>query len=101
VFQQDSILAADYAARIRNARSGKGWTQKELATKLNERLSIIKQLENGDFHPDNKLIKKIEQLMEISLKEAASSGDDTDPSFIKKGSAGKTYTIADIARNQE
>jgi len=63
-------LALDYPIRIRNARSKAGLNQEELAKKINEKKSVVAKLETGDMVPDNKLIKKLERALDISLTEA-------------------------------
>jgi putative transcription factor len=51
-------LVDDYAAMIRNARSQKGMSQKDLAMKLNEKLTVLSKVEAGDMRPDDKLKEK-------------------------------------------
>ncbi|UCF07834.1 MAG: TIGR00270 family protein [Thermoplasmata archaeon] len=67
-----SELALDYPKRIRDARSKMGMNQEQLAKKINEKRSVVAKLETGDMVPDNKLIKKLERALEISLMEAVS-----------------------------
>ena len=62
-------LVDDYASRVRNARSRKGITQKELAMKLNEKQTIISKVESGSMRPDEKLIRKLQKELGIVLKE--------------------------------
>lgn len=65
-------LVADYAARIMNARNSKGLTKKELAARLNEKLSVVHALERGELHPDDRLVRKLEKELGISLREKIS-----------------------------
>jgi putative transcription factor len=70
VYEQVSEeLALDYSSRIRNARSSLGMSQEDLGKKINEKKSVVAKLEHGDMVPDEKLIKKIERALNISLKE--------------------------------
>ncbi len=62
-------LVEDYGARIRNARSQRGMTQKELAMKINERLTVLSKIETGDMRPDDKIVSKLEKELDIKLKE--------------------------------
>ena len=62
-------LAFDYPKRIRNARAKAGLNQEELAKKINEKKSVVAKLETGDMIPDNKLIKKLERTLDITLME--------------------------------
>jgi len=65
-------LVSDYAKKITKARNSKHLTKKELGTKINEKLSVIHSLERGELHPDDKLIKKLEKELLISLREKVS-----------------------------
>lgn len=66
-------LALDYSKRIRNARQSKGMSQEDLGKKINEKKSVVAKLEHGDMIPDEKLIKKLERALDISLKETLTS----------------------------
>jgi len=66
-------LAEDYPARIRRNRVKIGLSQEELGLKINERKSIITKLESGHIRPDNKLIRKLERTLKISLMEKVES----------------------------
>lgn len=62
-------LAEDYPKRIQRARENRGWSREELGRKINERVSIISKLENGEMHPSDQLIRKLEKTLEIRLME--------------------------------
>ncbi|MEM3852458.1 MAG: multiprotein bridging factor aMBF1 [Methanomassiliicoccales archaeon] len=70
----DLELALDYPERIRNARSALGWKQEELAAKINEKKSVVKDLEAGDLVPDNNVILKLEKVLKIVLLEKKKEG---------------------------
>ncbi|MCS4541957.1 MAG: multiprotein bridging factor aMBF1 [Euryarchaeota archaeon] len=67
--QLDFGLIENYPDIIRRAREKKGWSQEDLARKINERLSVIKRVELGKMPPDTKLTKKLEKTLEIILTE--------------------------------
>jgi putative transcription factor len=67
--KSEKELAFDYPKRIRSARAKAGLNQEELAKKINEKKSVVAKLETGDMIPDNKLIKKLERALDISLME--------------------------------
>jgi putative transcription factor len=71
IYDQDSSdeLVVDYHKVIQKARMDLGMNQEELARKLNERKSIIAKLETKSLHPDNKLIRKLEKELKITLTE--------------------------------
>ncbi len=62
-------LALDYPKRIQIARTSQGMSQDELGKKINEKKSVVAKLESGNMIPDEKLIKKLERALDISLKE--------------------------------
>ncbi len=62
-------LAEDYPRRIRNARESLGWKREELATRINEKLSIIEKLEKGKMRPDDALLSKLERALRVRLRE--------------------------------
>ena len=62
-------LVEDYASRIRGARERAGMTQKELAMKINERVTILSKIESAQMRPDEKIIGKLQRELGIVLKE--------------------------------
>ncbi len=88
-------LADDYAARIRNARSEHGMTQKELAMKINERVTVLSKVETGDMRPDDKLVAKLEKELGIKLKEKVMEIP------ASKGTGTSALTLADLIRMQK
>lgn len=66
---RDLELSDEYPIRIQRAREKRGWSREDLGRKLNERVSVISKLENGEMHPSDKLIKKLEKTLDIKLME--------------------------------
>lgn len=87
-------LVEDFPTLVRNARSRKGMTQKELAMKLNEKQTIISKVESGGMRPDEKLIKKLQKELGIVLKERV-EGEVTARST---SSTSGTLTLADLIK---
>ena len=87
-------LVEDFAKRIREARERRGLTQKELAMKLNERVTVLSKVESGSMRPDEKLIGKLQKELGIVLKEKLA------PIVAAKESAPSTLTLADLVRMQ-
>ncbi len=88
-------IVDDYTSRIRNARSQKGMSQKDLAMKLNEKLTVLSKVEAGDMRPDDKLVAKLEKELGIKLKEK--------PAEVLAGKEGPraTLTLADHIKMQK
>ncbi len=51
-----------------NARQSKGWTQKELAQRINEKPIVIAQYESGQAIPNNTIINKLEKVLETKIR---------------------------------
>jgi putative transcription factor len=83
--QAGEELALDYPERIRRARAQIGLSQEDLAKKINEKKSVVAKLEHGDMVPDEKLVKKLERTLDISLKEKLSSVAKPQKSEQTKG----------------
>ena len=62
-------LIPEYGKNIRRKREKQGWTQKEFADKINEKVSIIKKVERGEITLEDGIRKKIEDIFEIKLTE--------------------------------
>jgi len=63
------VISEDYAKRISAARQRKGKTQKEFATLIKEKESVIQKLEQGQFEPSLRLARKLENHLRIKLVE--------------------------------
>lgn len=85
-------LVADFSQRIRKAREARTWTQEELGKKINEKKSVITQLETGAIRPNDKLIEKIEHCLSIKLKEKVEEVEVRQ----KKGS--QPLTLGDLIK---
>merc|ERR1712186_261133 len=53
---------------IQKGRQDKQLTQKELATKINEKAQVINEYENGKAIPNNQVMGKIERAIGIKLR---------------------------------
>jgi len=61
-------LEHNVALRIQQARLEKGWTQKELATKINEKQTVINEYESGKAIPNNQILGKLERILGVKLR---------------------------------
>lgn len=62
-------LAEDYGTRVKRARTKKGQTLEELAKEINEKKSVVSRTETMDHHPSDRLVKKLERALDITLME--------------------------------
>jgi len=83
-------LSNDFHVRLRNARESKGWSQKELAHRMNVRINSIQKAESGTRPTDN-LTNKLEKVLDVDLREASDDGRD---SMVSRSSS-RGMTIAD------
>jgi len=88
-------LVEDYGARIRDARSQRGMTQKDLAMKINERVTILSKIETNDMNPDDKIVSKLEKELGIKLKEKIVETQ------VGKGMGTSSLTLADLIKMQK
>lgn len=58
----------DVAKLIQQGRQAKGWTQKELATKINEKQQVVNDYEGGKAIPNQQVIGKLERVLAIKLR---------------------------------
>jgi putative transcription factor len=65
----------EYDQLIRDARQSRGWTQDELATKMKEKVSLIKKIERGEIIPEDSVRIKLERTLDIKLTERIGESD--------------------------
>ncbi len=87
---EEEVLVEDYPERIRKARERLGMTQDELAKKILEKKTVISKLERGEMHPDEKLIKKLEKVLGVKLKEKVTT------TYRKDEKKAKALTLGDL-----
>ncbi|MCS7144724.1 MAG: multiprotein bridging factor aMBF1 [Archaeoglobaceae archaeon] len=63
-------LLDNYNQIIRQEREKRGWSQEQLAKKIQEKESLIKKIENAEITPDPEVVAKLEKLFGIKLKES-------------------------------
>ena len=55
--------------KIQQARVAKGWTQKELAGKINEKAQVVNSYENGTAVPTPAVMTKLSRTLGVQLSE--------------------------------
>ncbi|WP_396612865.1 multiprotein bridging factor aMBF1 [Haloferax sp. S1W] len=96
MFDDMDEIAADYDARIRDARESRNMSQEDLAKSLNEKASLIRKLERGDILPPDSVREKLERKLDISLVEGASD-DESEWS----GGSNTTTTLGDVVKRKD
>ena len=62
-------LVENFNEIIRREREKRGWSQKELAKRIQEKESLIRKIENAEITPEKEIIEKIERLFNVKLRE--------------------------------
>ncbi|XP_039269287.1 endothelial differentiation-related factor 1 homolog [Styela clava] len=76
-------VSLDVGRLIQQGRQQKGWTQKELATKINEKPQVINEYERGQAIPNNQVMGKIERQIGLKLR-GKDKGKPMQPGTSKK-----------------
>jgi putative transcription factor len=87
-------LSQDYAIKIRVAREKLALTHEELGKKINEKASVLRNLEAGKMEPNNQLASKLEHMLKIKLLVPVS---EEKVSQIPK-SASQELTLGDLIK---
>ena len=61
-------VSHNLSMKIQQARLASGLTQKELATKINEKPSVINEYESGKAVPNNQILAKLERSLNVKLR---------------------------------
>lgn len=61
-------MSLDVCKIIQQARQAKGLSQKELATKINEKQQVVNEYESGKAIPNNQVMGKLERALGIKLR---------------------------------
>nr|CAG4635190.1 EOG090X0ILG [Alona affinis] len=81
-------LSLDVSKLIMKGRQDKGLTQKELATKINEKPQVITDYEAGRGIPNQQILGKIERALGMKLR-GKDKGKPLDPPPSKAAATGK------------
>lgn len=69
ILEENEALIENYGDIVKAAREKMGLTQEELASKINEKSSVIAKIERYELRPDKALIRKLEKFLGIKLIE--------------------------------
>ncbi|XP_076067530.1 multiprotein bridging factor 1 [Oratosquilla oratoria] len=61
-------ITQDVGKLIQQGRQAKGWTQKDLATRINEKPQVIQEYEQGKAVPNQNVLGKIERAIGLRLR---------------------------------
>ena len=86
-------LTEDYPNKIRVAREKLGLSHDELGKRINEKASVLRNLEVGKMEPNNQLASKLEHMLKIKLLVPISE-EKVPPPTSK--SANQELTLGDM-----
>lgn len=86
-------IVKNFSEIIKNLRESENMTQKEFAQKLNEKLSVIRHIESGDFTPTLDFAEKIKNNFGVEIVEEI---EDID--FSTSHSNSNDVTLGDIIK---
>ena len=90
------VFIPGFGSRVKNARERMKLTQEEFAKKLNERESMLHQIESEHFKPGVELAKKLEHLLHIQILEEVSEKETHMDEKSKKSASSGPLTIGDM-----
>ncbi len=91
--KDEFTIVPDYSELIRKAREELKLSQKELASRINEKESVIHRLETGNMTPSYNLARKLEKALKIRIMDKISEVE-----IPKLTLNSKTLTIGDIIK---
>jgi len=62
-------LVENYNEIVRREREKRGWSQEELAKRIQEKESLIRKIENAEITPEPDVIEKLERIFDVRLRE--------------------------------
>ena len=92
-------LVTNYGVRIREARNKQGFSHENLGRKISEKVSILKKLESQKMRPDNKLARKLEHTLKITLLVPANEEKFPKGLFLNITQK-KSVTLGDLIKSK-
>jgi len=83
-FESFFKVSMDVGKLIQKGRQAKGMTQKDLATKINEKPQVVTEYESGKALPNQAILSKMERALEMKLR-----GKEKGQPLVPKGQAKK------------
>ncbi|MFH1511337.1 MAG: multiprotein bridging factor aMBF1 [Candidatus Woesearchaeota archaeon] len=84
------VVVDDFSQTIKKSREKLGLSQEDFAKKINEKVSLVHNLESGRYKPSIELAKKIEHFLKVRLIE-----DYEEREHAQKGRS-EDLTIGDV-----
>jgi len=88
----------DYAGIIKNARESQHLTIEQLASRIKEKVMLLRKIEREELVPEDNLRKKLESELNIKLTEKYASEDQRGSGFIRGTTLGDVAIIRKKAK---
>jgi putative transcription factor len=69
VFRHDHV-SHDFKIALQKARTAKGLTQQQLATLINEKVTVVNEYESGKAIPNGQIVQKLGRALGVQLPKA-------------------------------
>lgn len=84
---------------IMGKRKAFGWTQQQLADKLNVSFQSVSKWENGTAYPNIEILKDLATVLDVSVDEIL-SGSEKEPEGLSYSKAGVNITYTDTIKKE-
>jgi putative transcription factor len=95
--EPDYLFLPGYGSIVKKAREKLGLKQEELAKKINERESLLHQIESEHFKPGIELAKKLERMLHIKIVEEIKE-DNAGVQMNEKKNFSGSLTLGDMMK---
>ncbi len=92
-------LVQDFGLRIKRAREERELTPEDLGRRINEKVSVLKKLENQKMKPADKLARKLERALKIQLL-APTPTAHVSPKEVLGRTIPKSVTLGDLMKKK-
>jgi putative transcription factor len=89
-------LVDDYNIRVRQAREKLGLSHDDLGKKIGEKISVLRKIESGKMHPDQKLTNKLQHALKITILTPYS-----EPKMKTQGLSFPHVTLGEVVQLKE
>ncbi len=96
--ETDERVVTNYDQIVRQSREKLNLKQEDFAKKINEKLSVVQNIETKKFKPSIKLAKKLEKILKIKLIQE--DEQKVDISKFKSQNKSDTLTLGDLIKTK-
>ena len=94
------MIVGNYSTVIRSKREKLGMTQKEFARHINEKESVLQNLEKSKLEPSLELAKKLQKILDITLIEEVEENPNPVINTDAEGGSSTEFTLGDFIKKR-